>query len=164
MTTLIINDFNRCNFKIRGLLLGRGIMPKLVLYNHEGKYSFCQLLYHGNICAFHEILTLERQEKSLVWNKWGVGAISRLLISDQGEQTWLVWVRAKAVLLGIILHKIKNIYSWVNLVVPKSWVAYFSAISGRKFDLTTVLRSCWPKEWRRRGLIASGPFLAPQVL
>ena len=28
-------------------------------------------------------------------------------------------------------------YSWVNLVVPKNWAAYFSAISGRKFDLTT---------------------------
>ena len=35
-------------------------------------------------------------------------------------------------------------YSWVNLVVPKNWAVYFSAISGRKFDLTTVLRSCWP--------------------
>ena len=44
-------------------------------------------------------------------------------------------------------------YSWVNLVVPKNWGAYFSAISGRKFDLTTVLRSCLPQKWRRRGLI-----------
>ena len=51
-------------------------------------------------------------------------------------------------------------YSWVNLVVPKNWAAYFSAISGRKFDLTTVLRSCWPIEWRRRGFIASGPFFS----
>ena len=51
-------------------------------------------------------------------------------------------------------------YSWVNLVVPKNWVAYFSAISGRKLDLTTVLRSCWPREWRRRGFLASGPFFS----
>ena len=54
----------------------------------------------------------------------------------------------------------KNNYSWVNLVVPKNWVAYFSAISGRKLDLTTVLRSCWPREWRRRGFLASGPFFS----
>ena len=52
------------------------------------------------------------------------------------------------------------IYSWVNLVVPKNWAAYFSAISGQKFDLATVLRSCWPIEWRRRGFIASGPFFS----
>ena len=44
-------------------------------------------------------------------------------------------------------------YIWVNVVVPKNWAAYFSAISRRKFDLTTVLRSCWPQKWRRRGLI-----------
>ena len=49
-------------------------------------------------------------------------------------------------------------YRWVNLVVPKNWGAYFSAISGRKFDLTTVLRSCWHIEWRRRGFITSGCF------
>ena len=54
-----------------------------------------------------------------------------------------------------------NFYSWVNLVVPKNWVAYFSAISGQKFDLKTVLRSCWHIEWRRRGFIASGPFFSP---
>ena len=51
-------------------------------------------------------------------------------------------------------------YSWVNLVVPKNWAAYFSAISGRKFDLTTVLRLCWNIEWRGRGFIASGPFFS----
>ena len=49
-------------------------------------------------------------------------------------------------------------YSWINLVVPKKWAAYFSAISGRKFDLTTVLRSCWHIEWRRRGFIFFLPF------
>ena len=54
----------------------------------------------------------------------------------------------------------KKTYSWVNLVVPKNWVAYFSAISGRKFDLTTVLRSCWLIEWRKRGFIASGSFFS----
>ena len=53
-------------------------------------------------------------------------------------------------------------YSWVNLVVPKNWVAYFSAISGQKFDLTTVLRSCWPIEWHRRSFIASGPRAADE--
>ena len=51
-------------------------------------------------------------------------------------------------------------YSWVNQVCPKNWGAYFSAISGRKFDLTTVLRSCWPTEWHRRGFIASDPFFS----
>ena len=33
-------------------------------------------------------------------------------------------------------------YSRSNLVLPKIEGAYFSAIFGRKFDLTTVLRSC----------------------
>ena len=47
------------------------------------------------------------------------------------------------------------IYSWVNLVCPKIEGGYFSALSGRKFDLTTVLRSCWPLKWRRRGFITS---------
>ena len=36
------------------------------------------------------------------------------------------------------LGKFFGPYSWVNLVVPKNWGAYFSAISGQKFDLTTV--------------------------
>ena len=31
---------------------------------------------------------------------------------------------------------------------------------GRKFGLTSVLRLCWPIEWRRRGFIASGPFFS----
>ena len=47
------------------------------------------------------------------------------------------------------------IYSWVNLVCPRIEGGYFSAISGQKFYLTTVLRSCWPLEWRRRGFITS---------
>ena len=34
---------------------------------------------------FHEILILRLQCKSPTWNKWGVRAISRLLISDLGE-------------------------------------------------------------------------------
>ena len=37
--------------------------------------------------------------------------------------------------------------------LSKKWGAYFSAISGRKFDLTTVLRLYWPLKWRRRGFI-----------
>ena len=58
------------------------------------------------------------------------------------------------------VYCVAHTHSWVNLVVPKNWGAYFSAISGRKFDLTTVLRSCWHIEWRRRGFIASGPFFS----
>ena len=63
-------------------------------------------------------------------------------------------------IFNIHIVPIATIYSWVNLVVPKNWVAYFLAISGRKLDLTTVLRSCWPREWRRRGFLASGPFFS----
>ena len=47
------------------------------------------------------------------------------------------------------------IYSWVNLVCPRIEGGYFSAISGQKFYLTTVLRSCWPLEWRMRDFITS---------
>ena len=58
------------------------------------------------------------------------------------------------------VYCVAHTHSWVNLVVPKNWGAYFSALSGRKFDLKTVLTSCWHIEWRRRGFIASGPFFS----
>ena len=32
------------------------------------------------------------------------------MLSDQGDQTGLVWVRAKTVWLGIILYKNKNVW------------------------------------------------------
>ena len=64
-----------------------------------------------------------------------------------------------------ILNKFYSFrYSWVNLVIPKNWAAYFSAISGRKFDLAVVLRSCWPIEWHRRGFIASVPFFSLLIM
>ena len=47
-------------------------------------------------------------------------------------------------------------YSRSNLVLTKSEGAFFSAIFGQKFDLKTVLRPCWPPEWRGRGFITSG--------
>ena len=67
---------------------------------------------------------------------------------------WIVVHQEDLFAQQIKVDKIINRYSWVNLVVPKNWAAYFSAITGRKFDLTTVLRSRWPIEWRRRGFIA----------
>ena len=51
------------------------------------------------------------------------------------------------------LHSTPLTYSCVNVVLTKNWGPYFSAISGLKFDLTTVLRPCWPLKWRRRGFI-----------
>ena len=59
----------------------------------------------------------------------------------------LIWIW---IYLRILLR------SWVNLVYPKIEGAYFLVISGREFDLTTVLGPCWPPEWRRRGFITSG--------
>ena len=71
-----------------------------------------------------------------------------------------IWIKIHITFLETGLHLTPPWkYSWINLVVPKNW-AYFSAISGRKFDQTTVLRSCWHKERRRRGFIASGPFFS----
>ena len=111
---LIINDLNRCNFKRRGLKSDPGILPNsfFTIIRENIILSIVISWVAQNIennCDFHEILIFERHEKTPVWNKWGVGAISRLLISDQGEQTWLVWVGAKTFLLGIILHKNENV-------------------------------------------------------
>ena len=90
------------------------------------------------------------------WGKWnGAAELPPAALIHLHSQI-LPWVSGEIYLR--VLTFIPNFYSWVNLVVPKNWAAYFSAISGQKIDLTTVLRSCWPIEWRKRGFIASGPF------
>ena len=84
---------------------------------------------------------------------------SRLKSPNWSSCAWMGWIALRAAFFLWDLSSCDT-SSWVNLVVPKNWVAYFSAISGRKLDLTTVLRSCWPREWRRRGFLASGPFFS----
>ena len=40
--------------------------------------------------------------------------------------------------------------------LSKNWRSLFLSHSERKFNLTTVLRPCWPLEWRKRDCITSG--------
>ena len=59
-----------------------------------------------------------------------------------------------------------RLYSWKlekNLLRP--FCTHFTYPQSRilsPFDLTTVLRSCWPIEWHRRSFIASGPGAADE--
>ena len=71
-------------------------------------------------------------------------------------KTWMMWPWCQSIptqLVGASENRKKA-------QLGQSSHSYFSAISGQKFDLTTVLRSCWPIEWHRRGFIASSPFFS----